>query len=32
MIRAVFGEALLFLLPFAVFALFLIFRRRSGNR
>ena len=27
MIRAIFGEALLFLLPFAVFALFLILRR-----
>jgi Family of unknown function (DUF6111) len=29
MIRAVFGEALLFLLPFAAFALFLVFRRRN---
>jgi Family of unknown function (DUF6111) len=29
MIRAIFGEALLFLLPFAVFALFLVLRRRN---
>ncbi len=29
MIRTVFGEALLFLLPFALFALFLILRRRN---
>ena len=29
MIRLIFGEALLFFLPFAVFALFLIFRRRN---
>jgi drug/metabolite transporter (DMT)-like permease len=29
MIRAVFGEALLFFVPFAAFALFLILRRRN---
>ena len=29
MIRAIFGEALLFLLPFALFALFLVLRRRN---
>ncbi len=29
MIRTVFGEALLFFLPFALFALFLILRRRN---
>ncbi|HEY7386436.1 MAG TPA: DUF6111 family protein [Beijerinckiaceae bacterium] len=29
MIRAIFGEALVFLLPFAVFALFLVLRRRN---
>jgi hypothetical protein len=29
MIRAIFGEALFFLLPFAVFALYLILRRRN---
>jgi hypothetical protein len=29
MIRAIFGEALIFLLPFAAFALFLILRRRN---
>jgi hypothetical protein len=29
MIRAVFDEALLFLIPFAVFALFLVLRRRN---
>ncbi len=32
MIRAIFGEALLFFLPFAVFALFLILRRRNPFR
>jgi Family of unknown function (DUF6111) len=32
MIRAIFGEALLFLLPFAVFALFLILKRRNPFR
>ena len=32
MIRAVFGEALLFLLPFALFALFLILKRRNPLR
>ena len=32
MIRAIFGEALLFLLPFAVFALFLILKRRNPLR
>ena len=32
MIRAIFGEALLFLLPFAVFALFLILTRRNPLR
>jgi hypothetical protein len=32
MIRAIFGEALLFLLPFAVFALFLIMKRRNPFR
>ena len=32
MIRAIFGEALLFLLPFALFALFLIFKRRNPLR
>ena len=29
MIRAIVGEALLFLLPFAIFALFLILKRRN---
>ena len=29
MIRAIFGEALLFFLPFAIFALLLILRRRN---
>jgi hypothetical protein len=29
MIRAIFGEALVFLLPFAAFALFLVLRRRN---
>ena len=29
MIRAIFGETLLFLLPFALFALYLIVRRRN---
>ena len=29
MTRVIFGEALLFFLPFAVFALFLIFKRRN---
>ena len=29
MIRAIFGEALLFFVPFAIFALFLILKRRS---
>jgi hypothetical protein len=29
MIRVIFGEALLFFLPFALFALFLILRRRN---
>ncbi len=29
MIRAVLGEALLFLLPFALFALFLVIQRRN---
>ena len=32
MIRAVFGEALLFFLPFALFALFLILNRRNPLR
>ena len=32
MIRAIFGEALLFFLPFAVFALFLIIKRRNPFR
>jgi hypothetical protein len=32
MIRMVFGEALLFFLPFALFALFLILRRRNPFR
>ncbi len=32
MIRAIFGEALLFFLPFAVFALFLILKRRNPLR
>ncbi len=32
MIRAIFGEALLFFIPFAVFALFLILRRRNPLR
>ena len=32
MIRAIFGEALLFFLPFVVFALFLILRRRNPLR
>ena len=32
MIRAFFGEALLFFIPFAVFALFLILRRRNPLR
>ena len=29
MLRAIFGEALLFFLPFAIFALFLILRRKN---
>jgi Family of unknown function (DUF6111) len=29
MIRAIFGEALVFLLPFAAFALFLVLQRRN---
>jgi hypothetical protein len=29
MIRAIFGEALLFFIPFAIFALYLILRRRN---
>jgi hypothetical protein len=29
MIRAIFGEALLFFIPFAVFALYLILKRRN---
>ena len=32
MTRAIFGEALLFFLPFALFALFLIVKRRSPFR
>ena len=32
MIRAIFGEALLFLLPFAAFALFLVLARRNPLR
>ena len=32
MIRAIFGEALLFFLPFVVFALFLILTRRNPFR
>jgi hypothetical protein len=32
MIRMVFGEALLFFLPFALFAVFLILRRRNPFR
>jgi hypothetical protein len=32
MIRAIFGEALLFFLPFALFALFLILTRRTPLR
>ena len=32
MIRAIFGEALLFFLPFALFALFLILNRRNPLR
>ena len=32
MIRAIFGEALLFLLPFALFGLFLILTRRNPLR
>ncbi len=32
MIRAIFGEALLFFLPFAVFALFLILQRQNPFR
>ncbi len=32
MIRAIFGEALLFFLPFALFALFLILKRRNPFR
>jgi hypothetical protein len=32
MIRAIFGEALLFFLPFVVFALFLILKRRNPFR
>ena len=32
MIRAIFGEGLLFFLPFAVFALFLILTRRNPLR
>ena len=32
MIRAIFGEALLFLIPFALFALFLILNRRNPLR
>ena len=32
MIRAIFGEALLFFLPFVVFALFLILKRRNPLR
>ena len=32
MIRAIFGEALLFFLPFALFALFLILTRRNPLR
>jgi hypothetical protein len=32
MIRAIFGEGLLFFLPFAVFALFLIISRRNPLR
>src|SRR3712207_1298143 len=29
MIRAIFGEALLFFVPFAIFALYLVLRRRN---
>lgn len=32
MIRAIFGEALLFFLPFALFALFLVLNRRNPLR
>ena len=32
MIRTIFGEALLFFIPFAVFALFLILKRRNPFR
>jgi hypothetical protein len=32
MIRAILGEALLFFVPFAIFALFLILRRRNPFR